>query len=131
MTQLMSIKARLPWRMSMPGLLLRLEGAAALAGALTLYAYHGYNWWVFALLLLVPDLSIAGYVAGTQVGSLVYNLIHTYTLPLVLALISFVADLPLGLQLALIWLAHISMDRTLGLGLKYATTSKDSHLSRV
>jgi hypothetical protein len=34
-------------------------------------------------------------------------------------------------KVALIWLAHIGADRLLGYGLKYPTTFKDTHLSRV
>jgi hypothetical protein len=37
----------------------------------------------------------------------------------------------LALSLALIWLAHIGMDRMVGYGLKYPTAFKDTHLSRV
>jgi hypothetical protein len=35
------------------------------------------------------------------------------------------------LSAALIWLAHIGMDRALGYGLKYPTTFKDTHLGHV
>jgi hypothetical protein len=46
----------------MPRLLLRLEGAALAAAAL--YAYHrvGASWWLFAALILVPDVSFVGYL---------------------------------------------------------------------
>ena len=30
-----------------------------------------------------------------------------------------------------IWLAHIGVDRMVGYGLKYPTSSKDTHLNRV
>lgn len=118
-------------QLSGPGLLLRLEGLAVLAGAVGLYGYQDYSWLALALLLLAPDLAMVGYVFNPRLGSLTYNLFHTYTLPLGLAVISLVAGLSFGLQLALIWLAHIGMDRTLGYGLKYATHFKDTHLSRV
>ena len=131
MTQVASVTTRLRSRMSMPHVLLRLEGLAVLLVAVTLFVDQAYSWWVFALLLLAPDLSLAGYVAGTPVGSVVYNLIHTSTLPLLLATVSFVVGLPLGLQLGLIWLAHIGMDRAVGYGLKYSTSFKDSHVARV
>jgi hypothetical protein len=36
-----------------------------------------------------------------------------------------------ALQIALIWLAHIGVDRMLGYGLKYPTGFKDTHLQRV
>jgi hypothetical protein len=52
-----------------PGLLLRLEGLALGAGAAALYAQQGANWLVIALLFFVPDLSIAGYLAGSSFGA--------------------------------------------------------------
>jgi hypothetical protein len=116
---------------SLPKLLLHLEGLTALIVAVGLYAQQGFSWWVFALLLLAPDLAMLGYLINLRAGSIVYNLLHTYALPLGLAAISFGAGWPLGLQLALIWLAHIGMDRTVGYGLKYPTHFKDTHLARV
>src|SRR5882672_2456799 len=47
-----------------PLALLRLEGAAALAGAALAYSALGGRWSMFALLFLVPDLSMLGYLAG-------------------------------------------------------------------
>lgn len=118
-------------RLSMPGLLLRIEGLSVLIVAGVLYGYQSYSWLVFALLLLAPDLAMLGYLLGPTIGSICYNLLHTYALPLSLALISLLADAPLGVQLALIWLAHIGMDRAVGYGLKYPTGFKDTHLERV
>jgi hypothetical protein len=34
-------------------------------------------------------------------------------------------------QIALIWAAHIAIDRVLGFGLKYPTAFKDTHLNRI
>ncbi len=62
---------------------------------------------------------------------MLYNLVHTEVLPVALALFGWLSDSPLLLQLALIWLVHIGMDRMLGFGLKYATAFKDTHLGRV
>jgi Domain of unknown function (DUF4260) len=36
-----------------------------------------------------------------------------------------------AMAVALIWFAHIGMDRTVGYGLKYPTSFKDTHLQRV
>lgn len=44
-------------------------------------------------------------------------------------LLGWVAHAPLGVELALIWTAHIGFDRLLGFGLKYATGFKDTHLT--
>jgi hypothetical protein len=36
-----------------------------------------------------------------------------------------------ALQVRLIWLAHIGLDRAVGYGLKYPTAFKETHLQRV
>jgi hypothetical protein len=114
-----------------PKLLLHVEGAVLFVGAIALYAQSGGSWWLFALLLFAPDLSMIGYLANTALGSQTYNTVHNYLLPALLAAYGLLAGAPLALQLALIWFAHIGMDRMLGYGLKYATAFKDTHLQRV
>jgi len=49
---------------------LRLESAAALGVAVTLYAIVGHSWILFAALFLVPDISFVGYLANPKVGGL-------------------------------------------------------------
>ena len=61
----------------MPRTLLRLEGAAVLAGALALYFDRGYGWLALVLLVLAPDVSMLGYLAGPKVGARAYDLVHT------------------------------------------------------
>src|SRR5688572_25058568 len=109
---------------SMPRIILALEGLALFVGSIVLYAYYGGNGWMFVLLLLVPDVAMVGYMVNTRVGAVSYNLIHTSSLPLILGIASLVFNWSLGLHLALIWLAHIGMDRTVGYGLKYSTEFK-------
>lgn len=117
--------------MSIPNMLLRLEGLTMFIGMIVLYAYWGFSWWAFVLCLLVPDIAIAAYLINKEVGAVTYNLAHSYIVPLILALACFVLDVPLGLQIGIIWLAHIGMDRSVGYGLKYTTQFKDTHLARV
>lgn len=116
---------------SMPGVLLRLEGAAVFAAAIALYAYQDYGWLFFILCLFLPDLSIAAYGLNSRVGSIFYNAVHNYAVPLLLGLLALVAGWSLGIQLALIWVAHIGMDRTLGFGLKYPDDFKNTHFGRI
>jgi hypothetical protein len=111
--------------------LLRFDGLAMLVRALVLYADQGWSWLAFVLLVLVPDLSASGYLVDRRVGAVAYNTVHTYTLPLALLVVSLLMDFPTGTQLALIWFAHIGADRMLGLGLKYKSGFKDTHLQRV
>ncbi len=115
----------------MPRTLLRLEGAAVLAGALALYFDRGYGWLALVLLVLAPDVSMLGYLAGQKVGARVYDLVHFEAWPVSLGVAGVLADSRLAIQLALIWLAHVGADRLLGYGLKYETGFKDTHLQRV
>jgi len=118
-------------RMSLPNLLLRLEGLTFFIGAIALYASQGYSGLAFVLLLLVPDVSMLGYLINTRVGSWTYNAVHNYTLPVLLIALGLVSGVAVGVQVGLIWIAHISMDRILGYGFKYPTAFKDTHLGRV
>ncbi|MFZ1397586.1 MAG: DUF4260 family protein [Candidatus Promineifilaceae bacterium] len=115
----------------MPHFLLRLEGTAVLITALVLYAQNEFSWWQFALLLLAPDLAALGYLHSKTVGSFCYNIAHTYVLPLALGLLATLLNFELGWQMALIWLAHIGMDRLVGYGLKYPDGFKITHFSKV
>lgn len=115
----------------MPRLILRLEGLALFASAIAAYGYLGHSWWMFIILLFVPDLSMAGYLAGPKIGGLAYNVWHTTVLPLALAVGSTVLVAPLLTAIALIWLAHIGMDRMIGYGLKYPSDFKNTHLGRI
>ncbi len=116
---------------SMPGLLLKIEGITLFVGAAALYASQQGNWLLFILLLLAPDLSMIGYLRNPQAGSVIYNAAHNYAVPGLLIALSLAFAMPLGVQLGLIWLAHIGMDRTLGYGLKYPTTFQDTHMQHV
>jgi hypothetical protein len=118
-------------RISLPRLLLHLEGAAILGLAIFLYAKNGESWWWFLLLLLAPDLSMIGYAAGTKIGALTYNLAHSYVAPVIIAIIGVQIGEPLIVGISLIWFAHIGLDRMIGYGLKYPTDFKDTHLAHV
>ena len=118
-------------KVSVPKLLLHIEGATILAVSALLYGQSGGRWLLFALLILVPDLSMMGYLAGNSIGAIVYNVVHSYPLPAALAVYGWLSGNPLALQLALIWFAHIGGDRLVGYGLKYPSAFKDTHLGRV
>jgi Domain of unknown function (DUF4260) len=111
--------------------LLRLEGLALFAGMSVLYALSGASWWLFALLFLLPDLSFIGYLAGPRIGAIVYNAAHSYMGPLALMLAALAIPAPLLLPVAIIWLAHIGIDRALGYGLKYSAGFTFTHLGRI
>ena len=114
-----------------PAVLLRAEGVAMLAASVALYWLYGGSWWLFALLLLAPDASMLGYLAGPKVGAAVYNTFHSYPLPAALGVFGLLVNAPLAVAVALVWFAHIGMDRMIGYGLKYESGFKDTHLGQV
>jgi hypothetical protein len=118
-------------RRDLPILFLRSEGAVLLGLAVFLYARSEAGWLLFALLLLAPDISMAGYLRGPRLGAISYNLVHTYLGPAVLAVAGVLADSLTLKAIALVWFAHIGMDRLLGYGLKHSTGFKDTHLGRI
>ena len=112
-------------------ILLRLEGLTLFAAMLVLYATWGGSWWIYAILFLAPDLSFAAYLAGPKVGAIVYNAAHSYMAPVTLLTLGFALTSPLVLSIAMIWLAHIGIDRALGYGLKYSAGFGFTHLGRI
>jgi hypothetical protein len=114
-----------------PRLLLRLEGACVLGAALLAYARLGGSWTWFAVLFLLPDLSLLGYLAGPRRGAAAYNVGHSYLAPALLAAASVWLAAPVLLFGAAIWCGHIGFDRMLGYGLKYGSAFGDTHLGQV
>lgn len=111
--------------------IIKLEEAALFA--LGVYALWVLNagWWWYVLLVLGPDISMLGYLAGNKVGAACYNLFHHKGL----AAIVFVAGLlmpNLTLQLTgIVLFGHSSMDRMLGYGLKTNEGFKYTHLGLI
>ncbi len=114
----------------LPGVMLRVEGIAALLVTIALYAQTGASWWLFLALLFVPDLAFIGIAISREFATLLYNIVHTYTLPLLLGLAAVVLGANDLLPIVLIWGAHISLDRAVGYGLKYSLEPKNTHLDR-
>ncbi|MBV1933275.1 MAG: DUF4260 domain-containing protein [Parvibaculaceae bacterium] len=112
-----------------PKLILRVEGLAVLATACFFYARADYSWGLFALLFLVPDISMVGYLVNKQVGSIFYNLAHNYIFPAAMLVYGEYISSEILVFCALIWIAHVGFDRLLGYGLKYRTAFKYTHLS--
>jgi len=112
--------------------LLRVEGAALFAISLGAYLWLGAEpWWLFLVLLLAPDLSFLGYLGGPRVGALAYNAAHSTFGPIALLAFGALTDSGLLMSLALIWAAHVGLDRAIGYGLKYGTGFAFTHLGRI
>jgi hypothetical protein len=112
--------------------ILRLEGVAVLvlsAAAYSQWSQHG--WGFFALFFLAPDLSMAGYLAGSRIGAMTYNVAHAYVGPAALACAAVLWLGPLWLGMALIWSGHIGLDRAVGYGLKLPAGFQYTHLGPI
>jgi hypothetical protein len=111
--------------------ILRAESLAIFVAGVLLYVQlNGHALWLVPL-LLVPDLSVVGYLAGPRVGAITYNLAHNLVTALALVAIGWYAAIaPLALAGAIL-VAHVGMDRALGFGLKLPTDFKDTHLGRI
>jgi len=113
------------------GIVLRLEGLCVVIAASVAYAKFSLGWGTFALFFLTPDLSFVGYLLGPKIGTITYNLAHSYIGAVGCLAIALLLPEPTVLCVSLIWCAHIGFDRALGYGLKYSEGFSFTHLGRI
>jgi hypothetical protein len=112
-------------------LLLKLEEAAMFLFSIFLFAQLDYVWWLFPACLLLPDLSMLGYLINTKAGALFYNIVHHKLVAIAILVSGAILQIP-ALQLAgIILFGHSSMDRMFGYGLKYNDSFSHTHLGRI
>ena len=87
-----------------------------------------FDWWWFPTLLLLPDLSMIGYLINAKVGAYCYNFVHHKALALFIVWLGFNIQNQYLLLSGIILFAHSSMDRVFGYGLKHITSFNDTHL---
>jgi hypothetical protein len=110
---------------------LRLEGLAAFGAGLALFGASGGNWLFAVPLLLVPDASAVGYLAGPRVGAFTYNLVHNWVPGILVLGLGVWLDSTAIQIAAAILIAHVGMDRAVGYGLKLPSSFQDTHLGRM
>ncbi len=108
---------------------LGLEALVLLVGVVIAYGVLGQSWWLVPVGIFVPDLAMGGYLAGNRLGAHVYNVAHAMPMPALMLGFGYWQADRLVSALALIWLAHIALDRLLGYGLKYSDRFTHTHLS--
>jgi hypothetical protein len=112
-------------------LILRGESLAIfVAGILVYLQLSGHPLWLLPL-LLVPDVSMLGYLRGPHAGAILYNLVHNWATAGAVLLLGLVAQSGLVILAGAVLLAHTGIDRALGYGLKYPTAFQDTHLGRI
>ena len=106
---------------------LRAEGAATFAAGLAGFLFLGLPWWAFVLLLLVPDVSMVGYLRGPRFGAIVYNVVHDLATGVVVAGLGLaIGSVPLA-AVGAVLVAHSGMDRLAGYGLKFPDAFQHTH----
>jgi len=108
---------------------LRLEELVKLAACYLLTLKIGFSYWVFWAWLLVPDISMVGYLVNTRVGAVIYNLAHHQGLAIMIGLAGLYTGNVYLEFTGLLLLGHSSMDRVFGFGLKYPDNFKHTHLA--
>jgi hypothetical protein len=111
--------------------ILKLEEIAALSLAFYLFLGLEYAWWWFFVLLLAPDLSMIGYLAGPKIGALAYNMSHHKGVAILVYIVGAYFNNQLLQLIGLILFGHSSMDRALGYGLKYPDSFQNTHLGMI
>jgi hypothetical protein len=110
---------------------LRLEGLAAFGAGLAVFAANNGNWLLLVPLLLLPDISVIGYLAGPRIGAFAYNAVHNWAPGMIgLGIGAWLAS-PAILLVAAVLIAHVGMDRAAGFGLKLTGSFQDTHLGRM
>lgn len=106
----------------------KVESTLVFGASLVVYNELSASWLLFFGLLLIPDIFMIGYFKSKHIGAKVYNVGHSYSMPAILVATGLALDHALWLQIATIWVAHISMDRALGYGLKHSKGFHHTHL---
>lgn len=98
---------------------------------LALFNTLEYTWWVFPAALLLPDISMAGYLLGNHIGAYVYNLFHHKGMAVLVYATGFMSGVQVLMLTGIILFSHASLDRVLGYGLKYTDSFQHTHMGRI
>lgn len=111
--------------------ILRLESLLIFLLSIAAYILLDGNWLLFALFILLPDISMIGYLKNPRLGAITYNFVHNFVLPTLLAALGYFLSINHLLLAGIVLAAHVGLDRTLGYGLKEKTSFKQTHLGKI
>lgn len=100
-------------------ILIQIEEFTMFLGCIYLFARLKFRWYWFPILLLIPDLAMLGYLVNTEVGGIIYNIFHFKGTAVAIGLFGLAKDNKKLMLVGIILLAHSTMDRSIGTGLKY------------
>lgn len=108
--------------------LIKLEEFAQFALSIFLFSRLEFSWWIFPACILLPDISMLGYLINTKTGAFTYNFFHHKFIAIVILILGFWLDHSLVSLAGIILFGHSSMDRMFGYGLKFTDNFKHTHL---
>lgn len=108
--------------------LLKLEELGQFLLSIILFSQLDYTWWVFPACILLPDLSMIGYLASPKTGAWLYNFFHHKLVAIVILVLGFCLSNSLITLSGIILFGHSAMDRIFGYGLKFNDNFKNTHL---
>jgi len=111
--------------------LLKLEDFAEFVLAIFVFSNLDFAWWWFPALILLPDLSMIGYVVNSKTGAASYNFVHHKGLGIVVGMLGFIYGQEVLVLAGVILFGHSAMDRMFGYGLKYSDDFKNTHLGKI
>lgn len=111
--------------------LLKLEELGQLLLSIVLFQQLDYAWWIYPACILLPDISMLGYLLNTKVGAWGYNLFHHKLLAIAILALGYWLNHDLLILSGIILFGHSAMDRALGYGLKYTDSFQHTHLGWV
>ncbi|GAB3011273.1 DUF4260 domain-containing protein [Niabella terrae] len=112
-------------------IVLKLEELMMLMLSLVLLWNSDASWYWYLLLLLGPDISMLGYLAGNTTGAVAYNLLHHKGVAIGVFLTGVYLNNLILQQAGMVIFGHASLDRLLGYGLKYQTGFGHTHLGPI
>jgi len=108
--------------------LLKLEELGQFLLSILVFTQLDYAWWVFPACILLPDISMLGYVVNTKIGAWSYNFFHHKLLAVAILILGFGLNDSLLILAGVILFGHAAMDRIFGYGLKFTDNFKHTHL---
>ena len=111
--------------------LLTLEEAGMFLLSVFLFSQLDYKWWMFPACLLLPDLSMLGYLFNSKTGAWIYNIVHHKMVAVLVFGLGLVLNNPVIQFAGIILFGHSSMDRMFGYGLKYPDGFSNTHLGKI
>ena len=108
--------------------LLKLESLALFVLGIFLFSTLTVAWWWFPVLLLTPDLSMVGYLAGPKIGAAIYNVVHHKGAGIGIYILGGLMSSQWAMLIGVILFAHSTFDRIFGYGLKYPDAFQHTHL---